>query len=190
MKELFNTRLPGGELPGIQLCIFPHLKEFLIIDMRDTAPNVRLLNTDEIFTDDFYRAVEEEFSQAVREETEFPFAQLINLPLRLEEVVREKALTFILDRLGVTLATEQVPSVIVFIVSGSALKAKPDLVLDGLKNLLRNQYGIPAAGEWDEVLSGLIAEENALLQHLHQHELSEALMDDSPDYFTLWENRN
>ena len=190
MKELFNTQLPGGERPDIQLCIFPHLKEFLIIDMRDRAPSVRLLNTAEVFTDDFFSTVEEEFSRAVREETEFPFAQLINLPLRLEETVRETAMTFILDQLGVTSATEQIPSVIVFIVSGSALEAEPDLVLDGLKKLMRNQHGVPAAGEWDEVLSRLITEENALLQHLNRHELSEALMDDSPDYFTLWENRN
>lgn len=30
MKDLFNTQLPGGEKPDIQLCIFPHLKEFLV----------------------------------------------------------------------------------------------------------------------------------------------------------------
>ena len=35
MKELFNTQLPGGEQPDIELCIFPHLKEFLVIDLRD-----------------------------------------------------------------------------------------------------------------------------------------------------------
>ena len=190
MKELFNTQLPGGERPDIQLCIFPHLKEFLIIDMRDGTPSVRLLNTDKVFNEEFFSAVEDEFSQAVREETEFPFAQLINLPLRLEEAVKETVMTFILGQLGVTPASDPFPAVIVFIVSGGALEAEPELVLDGLKRLLTNQYGEPAAGEWDEVLSRLVAEENAVLHHLSRHELTESLMDDSPDYFTLWDNRN
>ncbi len=190
MKELFNTQLPGGERPDIQLCIFPHLKEFLIIDMREGDPSVRLLSTAEVFTGDFFSTVEDQFSRAIREETEFPFAQLINLPLKLEESVRETAMTFILDLLGVTPHTEPFPSVIVFIVSGGALEVEPELVLDGLKRLLQDQHGEPAVGEWDEVLSRLVAEERAVLQHLNRHELTEALQDDSPDYFTLWENRN
>ena len=100
-------------------------------------------------------------------------------------------MTFILDQLGVTPETDPVPSVIVFIVSGGALAAQPELVLDGLKRLLDNRAGgEPAVTKWDAVLSRLISEENAVLNDLNQHELTEALMDDSPDYFTLWENRN
>ena len=191
MKELFNTRLPGGEKPDIQLCIFPHLKEFLVIDMRDGTQRIQLLNAAEVFTDDFFSSVEEELSHAVHDETEFPFAHLIDLSLRLEEAVRGTAMTFILSLLGVTPDSEPVPSVIVFIVSGGALGAQPDLVLDGLKRLLENRRGGgPAVGEWDVVLSRLIAEEHAILKDLNQHELTEALMDDLPDYFTLWENRN
>ena len=191
MKELFNTQLPGGEKPDIQLCIFPHLKEFLVIDLRDGTKGIQLLNSAEVFNEDFFSNVEEELSQTVREETEFPFAHLINLSLRLEEAIRGAAMTFILNRLGVTPDTEPVPSVIVFIVSGGALGAQPELVLNGLKRLLESRCdGEPEMGEWEAVLSRLIAEEHAVLKELNQHELTEALMDDSPDYFTLWENRN
>lgn len=151
----------------------------------------QLLNAAEVFTDDFFSSVEEELFHAIRDETEFPFAHLINLSLRLEEAVRGTAMTFILDQLGVTPETDPVPSVIVFIVSGGALAAQPELVLDGLKRLLDNRAGgEPAVTKWDAVLSRLISEENAVLNDLNQHELTEALMDDSPDYFTLWENRN
>ena len=45
-------------------------------------------------------------------------------------------------------------------------------------------------GEWDLVLSRLIAEEHAALKDMNQQELTEVLMVDSPDYYTLWENRN
>ena len=159
--------------------------------MRDETQRIQLLNAAEVFTDDFFNSVEEELYAAVHDETEFPFAHLINLSLRLEEAVRGTAMTFILNRLGITPDTEPVPSVIVFIVSGSALGVQPELVLDGLKGLLENQCDSEAAvGDWGAVLSRLIAEEHAILKDLDQHELTEALMDDSPDYFTLWENRN
>ena len=190
MEELFNTQLPGGERPDIQLCIFPHLKEFLVIDLREGSTGVQLLGAAEVFTEDFFKAVEEEFSEAVRTETEFPFAHLINLPLRMQEVVRETAMTFVLDRLGVGPHSEAIPNVIVFIVSGGALGAQSELVLEGLKQLLQANCGETTAAEWEEVLSRLISEENAVLQRLNQHELTEALHGDSPDYFTLWENRN
>ena len=190
MQELFNTQLPDGERPDIQLCIFPHLKEFLVIDLRDGSAKVLLLDASEVFTEDFFQAVEEEFSEAVRGETEFPFAHLINLPLRLEESLRETAMTFVLDRLGVNLHSESVPNVIVFIVSGGALGAQSELVLEGLKQLLRANCGETVAAEWQGVLSRLISEENAVLQKLSRQGLTEALRGDSPDYFTLWENRN
>jgi hypothetical protein len=191
MKELFNTRVPGGEKPDIQLCIFPHLKEFLAIDMRDGTQRIQLLNAAEVFTEDFFSSVEEELSDIVHDETEFPFAHIINLSLRLEEAVRGTAMTFILNQMGVTPDTEPAPSVIVLIISGGALGAQPELVLDGLKRLIANRCGEePVVREWDAVLSRLIAEEHAILKDLNQHELTEALVDDSPDYFMLWENRN
>ena len=191
MQELFNTQLPGGEQPDIELCIFPHLKEFLVIDLREGTQRVQLLNTAEVFTDDFFSSVEHELSHAIHDETEFPFAHLINLPLRLEEAVRGTVMNFILNRLGISPDSEPIPSVIVFIVSGGALGAQPELVLDGLKRLLEGRSGDGAeVGEWHPVLSRLIAEEHAALKDLNQQELTEVLMEDSPDYFTLWENRN
>jgi hypothetical protein len=190
MEELFSTDLPDGQHPDIQLCIFPHLKEFLAIDQREGPPRILLLNAEEVFTEDFFKAVEAEFSEAVRAETEFPFAHLINLPLRQEEAIKETAMTFILERLGVGPDVESVPTAVVFIVSGGALAAQSELVLDGLRQLLRANCGQPAVAEWEEVLSRLIIEENAVLQKLNRLELTEALQGDSPDYFTLWEHRN
>ncbi len=190
MDELFNTQLPGGERPDIQLCIFPHLKEFLAIDLREQPAAISLLNAADVFTEDFFVAVEEELSDAIRAETEFPFAHMINLPMQLEEAIREIAMTFILSRLGVGMDADSMPAVIVFVVSGGALAARSDLVLDGLKQLLRDQCGASALKEWEHVLSRLIKEENTLMQKLNQNELAEALRGDSPDYFTLWESRN
>ena len=102
MDELFDSPLPGGQRSDIQICIFPHLKEFLTVDLREGGPRVTLLETDEVFTDDFFNSVDEEISASVRDQGDFPFAHLINLPMRVEEAVRETAMTYILERLGVS----------------------------------------------------------------------------------------
>ncbi len=190
MEELFKARLPGGEQPDIHLCLFPHLKELLVIDLREKPGAISLLSAQEVFTGDFYTAVEAEFSEALRAETEFPFRHLLNLPVLMEEAIRESAMTFILDRLGVNPHSDSIPTVVVFIVSGGALAAQPDLVLDGLKRLLGEHFGEPMLVEWEGALSRLITEESAVLQNLSRNELSETMGGDSPDYFTLWESRN
>ena len=191
MQELFNTQLPGGERPDIQLCIFPHLKEFLVLDLREGQPQVLLLDTGEIFHEEFFRSVEAEISQAVREGSEFPFAHLIDLPMRVDEIVRNMAMTFILNRLGIHLHDEdQFPTVIVFIVSGGALASQSERVLEGLRNLLREHSGESTVAEWEATITRMVAGENAALQDLGRQELTEAMRGDSPDYFTLWENRN
>lgn len=190
MEELFKARLPGGEEPDIQLCLFPHLKELLVIDLREQPGAISLLSAREVFTEEFYRSVEAEFSEALRTETEYPFGHLLNVPAMVEEAIRDSAMAFILERLGVDPHSGSVPTVVVFIVSGGALSAQPEVVLDGLKRLLGDHCGEPVITEWEGALSRLINEESAILQNQHRHELSETLGGDSPDYFTLWESRN
>ena len=85
---------------------------------------------------------------------------------------------------------EEFPTVVVYIISGGALQMHTDKVLDGLRNLLQDRSGNSVAGDWEEALNRLIGEENRILQELNRQDLTEAVQSDSPDYFTLWENRN
>ncbi len=191
MDELFDSPLPGGQRSDIQICIFPHLREFLTVDLREGGPNVTLMDTSEIFTPEFFKSVEEEISAAVRDQGDFPFAHLINLPMRLEEAVRETAMTYILERLGVHLDDdEDFPTVVVYIITGGALQMHRQLVLDGLKDLLQDRSGKSVASQWEPELNRLVQEEHRILKDLSSHDLAEAVQSDSPDYFTLWENRN
>lgn len=191
MDELFDSPLPGGQRSDIQICIFPHLREFLTVDLRDGGPNVTLMDTSEIFTPEFFKSVEEEISAAVRDHGDFPFAHLINLPMRLEEAVRETAMTYILERLGVHLDDdEDFPTVVVYIITGGALQMHRQLVLDGLKDLLKDRSGKSVASQWEPELNRLVQEEHLILKDLSSQDLADAVQSDSPDYFTLWENRN
>jgi len=193
MDELFKDlpSVPSGEgRPDIHLCIFPHLREFLVADLREGHRRFLLLNTGEVIQGEFFRALEEEFSETLREETDLPFTHLINLPLRLEEMIRGVAMTFILKRLGIDPEAEDAPSVMVFVVSGGALAVHSRQIIENLHTLLAEVLAAAEVEEWDRAIGRLMAEENDVLQRMNQQELAEAVHGDSPDYFTLWENRN
>lgn len=191
MEDLFKGQFPDGERADIHLYIFPHIHEFLAVDLRDSIPRVSLLDAKEIFDGEFYRNVEEEFSHSLREETDFPFDHLINLPLRVEEIVRGVAMTAILDRMELDPEDEEeLPAVVVFIISGAALSMHLDQLMESFRKLL----GPPTEGltikRWEGVFNRLVSEEHKAVKKLTHQELAEAITGDSPDYFTLWENRN
>jgi len=191
MEELFKSQLPDGQLPDIQVCVFPHLREFLAIDLREEPRRLLLLHTEAVFVEEFFKSVEEEFSEVLREDTQSPFDHFINLPLRLEEVIRETAMSFILEQLGVRLEdAEQFPNVVVFVIGGGALTSHSEQVVDGLRELMKPHSSDTTAMQWEETISRLVAEETQLLQKQNLHELTEVLRGDSLDYFTLWESRN
>ena len=191
MEQLFNPRLPDGGRPEIQLCIFPHLPEFLVIDNREENPQVLLLNTDDVFGEEFYRTVESEFSESLRSSSEFLFSHFMNLPIIVEETVRDIAMTFILDRLGVQVDDEdEIPSVVVYVVSGGALTTHAGKILEGLKDLIHSNFKGSESDRWGETIADLLERETIIMQKLNEQQMAEALTSDSPDYFTLWESRN
>ena len=191
MEELFKGQWPEGERPDIQLYIFPHLQEFITVDLRETVPQVSLLNTGDLFNEEFFRCVETEFSQAIREGTEYPFSHLMNLPMRLEESIRGMAMNFILERLGMDPEEEEeLPSVLVFVISGGALSLHSEKLVQSLQEFLRGHSDEAALSKWSAVIARLVEEESAVLKKLSQQDLAEAVIGDTPDYFTLWENRN
>ena len=97
----------------------------------------------------------------------------------------------ILEKLGVdTYDEEDLPTVVVFIISGGALAMHSDRLVTSVRELLETYPGGSEISQWEGVVSRLVTEENKVLQELSHQELTEALRDDSPDYFTLWENRN
>ena len=191
MEQLFNPRLPGDGRPEIQLCIFPHLQEFLVFDSREENPQVLLLNTDDVFDEEFYLAVESEFSDALRSSSEFSFSHLINLPMAIEESVRDIAMTFILERLGVQVDDEdEIPPVVVYVVSGGALANHASRILESLKHLVHSSFNSLESDRWEHTITDLIERETAILQELNEKQVAEAFQGDFPDYFTLWESRN
>ena len=198
MEQLFNPGPFEAGFPDIQLCIFPHLREFMVFDARPGEPRVQMMDTDEVLGDEFFSAVEAEFSHALRHTGEFPFAHLMNLTMHFEETVREVAMSFILDRLGVRLHAEletdidpaDLPGVVVYAISGNAVGPHSEVVLGALRSLLENADSDESLKEWEGKLTEMVNRESEITQELSRQELAEAIRNDSPDYFTLWDNLN
>ncbi|MAQ54080.1 MAG: hypothetical protein CL719_04390 [Chloroflexi bacterium] len=150
-----------------------------------------LLNTDDVFDEEFYRTVEAEFSETLRSSSDFLFSHFMNLPVSIEESVRDIAMTFILDRLGVQVDNEdEIPSVVVYVVSGGALTSHAQNILDGLKELIHSSFQGPVSDRWGETIADLVERETVIMQKVNEQQMADALKSDSPDYFTLWESRN
>ena len=190
MDELFNLGQHGPERPDISLCIFPHLKEFLVIDLRWDPPQITLLNADDIFDEAFFNRVEGEFNQALREVTEHPFAHLMDLPIRVEEITRELGMMAIMERLGARGDEDEFPTVAVFIIGGSALAMSAGQITLAFSSLLGEEADQGIISESSGLLERLIAEEGEVVRRIDQQELRDALEDQSPNFLTLWERRN
>ncbi|MBM3942414.1 MAG: hypothetical protein FJ316_05730 [SAR202 cluster bacterium] len=190
MDENVQGLGPEERQADLHLCIFPHLKEFVVSDLRPGKAGFVLLNSGEVLRGDFYDMVEQEFADALRERAELPFIHLINLPLRVEEMVRGVAMNFILLRLGINPESEDIPTVVVFIISGGALATHSQQLVEGLRQLLGEKLAPNQLKEWEATMARLMEEENAMLRRTSQHELSEAVSGETLDYFTLWESRN
>ncbi len=201
MEQFFNPAHPEGGYPDIQICIFPHLREFLVFDSRHGQPQVQSLAVDEVLGDEFFRAVEHEFSHALREMGDYPFAHLMNLTMHFEEAIREVAMMFILERLGVKLGGGmdmpgpdgmdfEMPTVVVYVVTGTTVSAHTDVVLGALRELLQK----PGAGEslpdWEHRVSEMASKESEIMKRLNHEELLQAIRGEAPDYFAIWDNLN
>ena len=62
--------------------------------------------------------------------------------------------------------------------------------MKSLQEFLGNHADATALSEWSAVITRLVEEESMVLKKLSQQDLAEAVPGDTPDYFTLWENRN
>ena len=190
MEGPFDLGHKGAERTDINLWVFPHIKELLAIDLRRQTPRVMVLKTGDLFDDAFFDKVEQGFSQILRERTDYPLAHLIDLPLKVEELVRETGMVSILERLGVWGTEDEFPTVAVFLIGGAALTMKFEQVSFALRSLLGEGADPDIVLEASEILGRLIDEEQEVAKRIDRQELRDALEEQSPNFFTIWERRN
>lgn len=189
-EELSGGPLPNGRYPDITLAIFPHLREFLVIDTRGTGADIEVMSTDAVFNDEYYRAVESEFGALLREGGDRPFLHLMHLPGQLDDILRGVAMNFILDRLGVDFHDEEnLPEVVVFVISGPTLAIPQDQVVAGFEEMLSQRLGGADTQRWARTLADLIQRETEAFPATNDV-LGESMTDESLDPYYIWQNRN
>jgi len=86
----------------LTLCIFPHLREFVVVDARaglPDRPRVCTLAVDEVLADNFYTEVEREFASLLKR-GESPFLTLMSISQEVEGMVRARVHRSILSRVN------------------------------------------------------------------------------------------
>ena len=189
-QELSGGPLPNGRYPDITLAIFPHLTEFVVVDTRGLEAAVRMVSTEDVFTDEYYRAVESEFSGVLREGSERPFLHLMHLPNQVDDLIRGVAMHFILERLGVDIHDEDnLPEVVVFVISGPTLAIPADQVVSGFSEMLSGKLDTAEVDRWARELTRLIDLETKAFPATNDA-LGESMTDETLDPYYLWQNRN
>ena len=189
-EELSGGPLPNGRYPDITLAIFPHLREFMVVDTRDSRVSITVMETDSVFNDEYYRAVESEFGTLLREGGDRPFLHLMHLPGQLDDVLRGVAMNFILDRLGVNFHDEDnLPEVVVFVISGPTLAIPREQVVDGFGEMLSGRLDAGDMDHWKRKLGELIRLESEAFPPTNEA-LGETMTDESLDPYYIWQNRN
>jgi hypothetical protein len=189
-QELSGGPLPNGRYPDITLAIFPHLKEFMVVDTRGPSAEVRLLSTEEVFNDEYYRTVESEFASALREGGDLPFLHLMHLPNQVDDIVRGVAMHCILERLGVDYHDEdKMPEVVVFVISGPTLAIPTEQVVAGFSEMLSDKLDSTDVDRWSAELSRLIQQESKAFPAAGEA-LGETMTEESLDPYYIWQNRN
>ncbi len=190
MDELFERAQDEPSGGDINLCIFPHLKQVLVVDLREDTPLVQVVNADDIFDSAFFEYVEREFGRILREETEYPFSHMMNISMRVEELIREAGTTAILQKLGQTGSADEQPMVAVFVISGSALSPGEKEINRILHALLGREPDTDTRAKCVQHLTRLVTQERSVMKKMERDEMREALEEESPNFYTLWQQRN
>ena len=178
------------EHADVSICIFPHLQDFIVIDIRDELPGrpqVRLLKTNAVLKEEFYTEVESSFSQLLREQ-EQPFANLLALPDHLEALVRESALKAILEMINADVPDAELPQIAILLFTGPALYMNSTQLTDAIQRLFERELDSSIITECVEMVEKLLAQEKKIFQTQEEERLREMIKGQSSEYFTLWEN--
>jgi len=180
-----------GERPDVTLCLFPHLKEFLVVDARGDELRILLLKTEDVLTEGFFSEVERSFSKIVRLQAGHPLTNLTAMPERVDEILRAHVIREILSRIGGEEWGEgKHPRIAVLTVTGPALHMEREQLAQFFQTIIARDTAPAFAEEWVELMLRLVEEEREALRKLERQELRQALEGQSERFFTLWDSHN
>ena len=177
----------------ITLCIFPHLREFIAVDARDTRPSgptVLTLSISNILGEDFYSTIERDFSKMIRRK-DIGFLELMGIPQQVEAIVRSNSLQRIIAELGIDITADSNDAngtVGVLFFAGSLLEFENAQLREATGELFGKKLPEEMLDQLNEQLAALMTKERLALQTATRQDLSGLISGTSGAYVTLWEN--
>ena len=171
------------------ICIFPHLREYLVVDARATvpgSPHSYLMKTDDVLDYRFQRDMESAFRELV-EDTPHTFSELGQLPQRVDETIRELALHAILRQIGSEdLLDSDTADVSVFLCAGAALSMGAAQVDETVRAMLGTEARGADVEQCSSDMRRLIDEERVHAKAEEGDMARRAVAGDVEYYFTIW----
>lgn len=172
----------------LNICIFPHLREFMVVDSRATVPggpHTYLLDTEQILDSDFYSKVEASISEIIRD-TPCTFSELGYLPQRMDDAIRENALSAIFSQVSGQAEADGLPEVSIFLCVGPALGMTHTQINEAVQGMLGENADAWTVKDSLEQLERLMGEERVLAKAEETEMTNQAISGDNEMYYTLW----
>lgn len=182
----------------VSLCVFPRTGQTVIVDSRPSLagrPRVVTVAASEIFSEGFYAGVEAAFREALRDDDR-PILNLLSLPQKVEEMLREQAVRAILEAIegdGAAGGGESgpvgggAPSIAVLFFGGPLINVDAEHLRIAVTGLLERQLDGAALAEAVEQVIELALREQAAAGISPRANLEGLIRGDASGYATLWE---
>ncbi len=174
----------------INICIFPHLSEFLVVDSRATVPGgprTHLLATEQVLDPRFFDDVEDSIHDLIRH-MDRTFNGLSQLPQQVDDAVREHALEAIMRSIedGPSLQSDDDADVSVFLCVGRALSMGAEQVDETVRAMLGHNAEDPQLSYCLSEMRRLMDEERGQAKAEERDLAERAVYGDNEYYFTIW----
>lgn len=191
MQESFDTDFlfPPSDL---NICLFPHLTEVLIIDLRTSTPDTHRivkLSSRDILTEEFYRTVQEEFSSMLKSSGD-TLGGLSVIPQLVDGILREQGLKSILQHLSTQSLEETMPEISVFVCVGPALSLTASDISCSLEHLFSDKPNPDTIMSCAQMLEQLITLEKDAVRKESSNQRNQAVRGEMDNYYTLWQSEN
>ena len=191
MQESFDTDFlfPPSDL---NICLFPHLSEVLVIDLRTSTPDAHRivkLSSRDILTEEFYRTVQEEFSGMLKSSGD-TLGGLSVIPQLVDGILREQGLKSILRHLSAQSSEETMPEISVFVCVGPALSLTASDISCSLEHLFSDKPNPDTIMSCAQMLEQLITLEKDAVRKESSNQRNQAVRGEMDNYYTLWQSEN
>ena len=189
MPNEFRNQDDDHKDEDVHICVFPHLPDILVVDLRNDIPSSRLLSSREIFDAEFFEKVERAFRKSLHLKNPYPFLHIMNVPVIVYEMTREMGLSSILKKLDLN-SDGQEPRVAITIMHGDLLSLSESQLTNAFLSIFSDEVEPNTVSDIIYEIKALLSKEKEIIHRIGQQELLEALQHKSSKFFTIWDNQS